>query len=327
MWLSRFLAVLIVFALSIPAEAQQPAKIPRIGYVSGTGDSSNPGPYVAALRQGLRDLGYIDGKNIVIEYRGAEGKLERIPGIVAELVQLNVDVLVVLIPQAIRAAKQATKTIPIVMVTQEDPVAAGLIDSLARPGGNITGLATLQRDLSGKRLELLAEVVPGISRVGVLWNPNIPSMIIGFKEYEAAARGLKIRLQSLEVRGSSPDLEGAFQAAVKARTSAVITITNTPLFRNSKRITDLAIKNRLPSMYEGSAWVEAGGLMSYSANDLEAFRRAATYVDKILKGTKTADIPVEQPRTFELVINLKTAKQIGLTIPPNVLSQADRIIK
>jgi len=327
MWLSRFLAVLIVFALSIPAEAQQPAKIPRIGYVSGTGDSSNPGPYVAALRQGLRDLGYIDGKNIVIEYRGAEGKLERIPGIVAELVQLKVDVLVVLIPQAIRAAKQATKTIPIVMVTQEDPVAAGLIDSLARPGGNITGLATLQRDLSGKRLELLAEVVPGISRVGVLWNPNIPSMIIGFKEYEAAARGLKIRLQSLEVRGSSPDLEGAFQAAVKARASAVITITNTPLFRNSKRITDLAIKNRLPSMYEGSAWVEAGGLMSYSANDLEAFRRAATYVDKILKGTKAADIPVEQPRTFELVINLKTAKQIGLTIPPNVLAQADRIIK
>jgi len=327
MWLSRFLAVLIVFALSIPAEAQQPAKIPRIGYVSGTGDSSSPGPYVAALRQGLRDLGYIDGKNIVIEYRGAEGKLERIPGIVAELVQLNVDVLVVLIPQAIRAAKQATKTIPIVMVTQEDPVAAGLIDSLARPGGNITGLATLQRDLSGKRLELLAEVVPGISRVGVLWNPNIPSMIIGFKEYEAAARGLKIRLQSLEVRGSSPDLEGAFQAAVKARASAVIIITNTPLFRNSKRITDLAIKNRLPSMYEGSAWVEAGGLMSYSANDLEAFRRAATYVDKILKGTKAADIPVEQPRTFELVINLKTAKQIGLTIPPNVLSQADRIIK
>ena len=327
MWLSRFLAVLIVFALSIPAEAQQPAKIPRIGYVSGTGDSSNPGPYVAALRQGLRDLGYIDGKNIVIEYRGAEGKLERIPGIVAELVQLKVDVLVVLIPQAIRAAKQATKTIPIVMVTQEDPVAAGLIDSLARPGGNITGLATLQRDLSGKRLELLAEVVPGISRVGVLWNPNIPSMIIGFKEYEAAARGLKIRLQSLEVRGSSPDLEGAFQAAAKARASAVITITNTPLFRNSKRITDLAIKNRLPSVYEGSAWVEAGGLMSYSANDLEAFRRAATYVDKILKGTKAADIPVEQPRTFELVINLKTAKQIGLTIPPNVLSQADRIIK
>ena len=327
MWLSRFLAVLIVFALSIPAEAQQSAKIPRIGYLSGTGDSSNPGPYVTALRQGLRDLGYIDGKNIVIEYRGAEGKLERIPGIVAELVQLKVDVLVVLIPQAIRAAKQATKTIPIVMVTQEDPVAAGLIDSLARPGGNITGLATLQRDLSGKRLELLAEVVPGISRVGVLWNPNIPSMIIGFKEYEAAARGLKIRLQSLEVRGSSPDLEGAFQAAVKARASAVIIITNTPLFRNSKRITDLAIKNRLPSVYEGSAWVEAGGLMSYSANDLEAFRRAATYVDKILKGTKAADIPVEQPRTFELVINLKTAKQIGLTIPPNVLSQADRIIK
>jgi putative ABC transport system substrate-binding protein len=247
---------------------------------------------------------------------------------VKELVQLQVDVLVVpTAPSAIRAAKQATKTIPIVMVTLVDPVANGLVDSLARPGGNITGLATLQRDLSGKRLELLAEVVPRISRVGILRNADGSMSAIGFKEYEAAARGLKIQLQPLEVRGPNPDLEGAFQAAAKRGSRAVITITSSLLFRNWKRIADLAIKSRLPSMYEGSAWVEAGGLMSYSTNDLEVFRRVATYVDKILKGTKPADLPVEQPTKFELIINLKAAKQIGLTIPPNVLARADRVIK
>jgi putative tryptophan/tyrosine transport system substrate-binding protein len=326
-WAGLSIIAFVLLLAGAGAQAQQPAKIPRIGYVSGTGDSSDPGPYVEALRQGLRDLGYIEGKNIVIEYRGAGGKVNAGPSLVAELVQLKVDVLVVPISSAIRAAKQATKTIPIVMVTQEDPVAGGIVDSLARPGGNITGLATLQRDLSGKRLELLAEVVPRISRVGVLWDPNLPSMIIGFKEYEAAARGLKIQLQSLEVRGPNLDLEGAFQAAAKGRASAVITITNNPLLRNSKRIADLAIKHRLPSMYEGSTWVEAGGLISYSANDLEVFRRAATYVDKILKGTKPANLPVEQPTKFELVINLKTAKEIGLTIPQPVLFRADKVIK
>jgi putative tryptophan/tyrosine transport system substrate-binding protein len=317
----------LLLALSLSAEAQQPARIPRIGYVSGTGSRADPGPYVEALRQGLRDLGYIDGKNITIEYRGAEGKAEPVPGIVAELVQLNVDVLVVPTLTAIRTAKQATKKIPIVMVTQVDPVAAGLVESLARPGGNITGLATLQRDLSGKRLELLTEVVPRISRVGILRDADAPVSAMGFKEYEAAARGLKIQLQSLEVRGPILDLESAFQAAAKGRANTVITITNNPLFRNSKRITDLAIKNRLPSMYEGSAWVEAGGLMSYSANDLEVFRRAATYVDKILKGVKPGDLPVEQPTKFELVINLKTAKQIGLAIPHSVVYRADKVIK
>jgi ABC-type uncharacterized transport system substrate-binding protein len=212
------------------------------------------------------------------------------------------------------------------MVTQVDPVAAGLVDSLARPGGNITGLATLQRDLSGKRLELLAEVVPRLSRVGMLRNPD-DETAIGFKDYEAAARALKIRLQSLNARGSDPDLEGAFREAVKGRADAVITITNSPLLRNSKRIADLALKNRLPSMYEGSTWVEGGGLMSYLANDLELFRRAATYVDKILKGAKPADMPVEQPTKFELVINLKTAKQIGLIIPQKVLVRADKVIR
>jgi putative tryptophan/tyrosine transport system substrate-binding protein len=316
----------LLFALCVPAHAQQPTRIPRIGYVSGGGSPSNPGPYVEALRQGLRDLGYVEGKNFVIEYRGAEGKPNRMPRLVTELVQLKVDVLVLPTAGAVRAAKQATKTIPVVMVTQVDPVAARLVDGLAHPGGNITGLTTLQRDLSGKRLELLTDVVPRLSRVGVLRNPD-DETAIGFKDYEAVASALKIRLQSLNARGSEPDLEGAFREAVKGRADAVITITNSTLLRNSKRIADLALKNRLPSMYEGTTWVEAGGLMSYSANDLELFRRAATYVDKILKGAKPADLPVEQPTKFELTINLKTAKQIGLTIPQKVLVRADRVIK
>src|SRR5215467_340399 len=317
----------LLYALCFYVEAQQPAKIPRIGYVSGTGDPSNPGPYVEALRQWLRDLGYIEGKNFAIEYRGAAGKAEPVQGLVNELVQLKVDVLVVPLLPGIRTAKQATKTIPIVMVAQVDPVATGLVDSLAHPGGNITGLATLQRDLSGKRLELLTEVVPGLSRVGILRDADSQTVAIGFKEYEVGAHALKIQLQSLEVRGSNPDVEGAFRAAAKGRVNAVITITNNPLFRNSKRVADVAIKNRLPSMYEGSSWVEAGGLMSYSANDLEVFRRAAYYVDKILKGVKPGDLPVEQPTKFEFVINLKTAKQLGLTIPQTVLYRADKVIK
>jgi putative ABC transport system substrate-binding protein len=263
----------------------------------------------------------------VIEYRGAEEKTDRIPSFVNELVQLQVDVLVVPTARsAIRAAKQATKTIPIVMVTLVDPVANGLVDSLARPGGNITGLATLQRDLSGKRLELLAEVVPRISRVGILRDAD-SLFSLNFKEYETVARGLKIQLQSLEVRRPNPDLEGAFQAAAKGDSRAVITITTPLLFRNSKQIADLAIKNRLPSMYEGRTWVEAGGLMSYSANDLEVFRRVATYVDKILKGAKPADLPVEQPTKYEMVVNLKTAKQIGLTVSQSVLYRANKVIK
>ncbi len=317
-----------LFVFCSSAQAQQPGKIPRIGYLSGTGDATNQGPYVAALRQGLRDLGYVEGKNFAIEYRGAEGKPDRMPSLVNELVQLKVDVLVVpTAAQAIRAAKQATKTMPIVMVTLLDPVATGLVDSLAHPGGNITGLATLQRDLSGKRLELLTEVVPRLSRVGVLRNPDEQAGAIGFKNYETAARALKIRLQSLDARGPNPDLEGAFREAIKGGANAVITITNGPLFRNSKRITNLALKNRLPSVYEGNSWVEAGGLMSYSANDLELYRRAALYIDKILKGAKPADLPIEQPTKFEFVINLKTAKALNLTIPQTVLFRADKVIR
>jgi putative tryptophan/tyrosine transport system substrate-binding protein len=319
------ITVLLITAL--PAEAQQPAKIPRIGWVSGSGDRNTPGPQVEAFQQGLRDIGYIEGKNIVVEYRYAEGKMDRIADLVAELVKLQVDVLVSPNGPAVLAAKQATKTIPIVMVVVLDPVATGIVDSLARPGGNITGVSTLNRELSGKRLELLKEAVPRISRVGVLWDANAPGPKTGFKEYEGAARRLKIQLQSLEVRGPSPDLEVAFQAAVKERANAVITVRSGVLNRYPKGIADLAIKNQLPSMYEQSQYVEAGGLMSYSTNDAESFKRAAVYVDKILKGTTPANLPVEQPTKFELVINLKTAKQIGLTIPPNVLARADKVIR
>jgi putative tryptophan/tyrosine transport system substrate-binding protein len=317
----------MLLALSYPAKAQQPKKVPRIGYVSGTGDANNPGPNIESFRQGLRDLSYVEGKNIVVEYRYAEGKNERLPGFVAELVKLKVDVVVVIALPAIRAAKKATQTIPIVMVTNTDPVAAGLVDSLARPGGNVTGLTLLTRDLSGKRLELLNEMVPGISRVGILWVTPSVTGDSGFKEYEATGRALKIQLQSLQVQGSNPDLEGAFQAAAKGRASALITIRNPALTRHTKRIVDLAIKNRLPSMFESTDYVEAGGLVSYSANFTEVFRRAAVYVDKILKGVKPADLPVEQPTKFEFVINLKTAKALNLTIPQSVLFRADKVIK
>ena len=322
-----FLAFLILLAGYVGmAEAQQPTKIPRIGFVGGD-DPSN----VEGFRQGLRDLGYIEGKNFLVEYRNHEGKVDRVPGLVAELVQLKVDVVVLSLLRAIRAAKQASKTIPIVMVTTADPVATGLVASLAQPGGNVTGLTRLTRELSGKRLELLKEVVPRIARVGILWNSTgaaeVTGSAIAFKEYEAAAPILKIQVQSLEVRSPNPDLEGAFQAAVQGRTSALITVRGPVLDPHSKKIADFAIKNRLPSLCEASKYVEAGCLMSYSTSDTESFRRAAVFVDKILKGAKPADLPVEQPTKFEFIINLKTSKQIGLTISPNVLVIADRVIR
>jgi ABC-type uncharacterized transport system substrate-binding protein len=320
------LPVLILATIYL-AEAQQPKKVPRIGWVSESSDPNTPGPQVEAFRHGLRDLGYVEGKNMRFEYRYAEGKTDRLPSLVAELVQLKVDVLVSPNGPAILAAKQATKTIPIVMVVVLDPVATGIVDSLARPGGNITGVSTLNRELSGKRLELLKEVVPEISRVGVLRNLGGPLADIAFKEYETLAPTLKIQLQPLGVRGPNPDLEGAFQAAAKGRANAVITIRSGVLNRYPKRIADLAIKNRLPSMYEQSQYVEAGGLMSYSTNDVESFKRAALYVDKILKGAKPADLPVEQPTKFEFAINLKTAKALNLTIPQSVLYRADKVIK
>jgi len=311
----------------VNAEAQQPGKIPRVGYLRVVGAPSIPGPNVEAFRHGLKDLGYVEGKNILIEFRYAEGKRDRVPSLVAELVQLKVDVLISGDDPALRAAKEATKTIPIVMVINQDPVATGLIDSLARPGGNITGISRLTRELSGKRLELLTEVVPGMERVGILWDSTSEGSKISFQEYQAAARALKIQLQSLEVRGPEPDLDGAFQSAVKGRVSTLAAVGGGLLNRHRKQIANYAIKHRLPSMYDSSLWIEPGGLISYSSSDAESYRRAAWIVDKILKGTKPANIPVEQPTKFELVINLKTAKQIGLTIPQSVLFRADRVMK
>lgn len=318
---------IVLFALCWSAEAQQRAKVPHIGFLSGSGDPSNPGPAVEAFRQGLWDSGYTEGKNILVEYRYAEGRRDRVSSLVTELVQLKVDALVLLTLPSVRAAKEATQAIPIVMVLAVDPVDNGIVDSLARPGGNITGLATLQRELSRKRLELLKEVLPTMSRVAVLRDGDAPGSALGFKEYEAAARALKVQLQPLEVRGPEPDLERAFEAALRGRANAFVTIRNPLLRRFTDRIAEIAIKNRMPSLHEGSESVQAGGLMSYGVNDADQWRRAATYVDKILKGTKPADLPVQQPTKFELVINLKTAKQIRLTIPPNVLARADRVIR
>jgi putative tryptophan/tyrosine transport system substrate-binding protein len=317
----------MLFALCLPAQAQQSAKNPQVGLVVADRETTS----ARELQQGLRELGYIEGKNIRFEYRYTHRNLDRIPSLVSELVQLKVDVLVLSNFRAIRAAKQTTQTIPVVMVTTQDPVETGIIDSLARPGGNITGLTRLTRDLSGKRLELLKEAVPKILRVGILWDarPDVEASgsAIALKEYEEAAHALKLKLQSIEVRGPNPDWEGAFQAAAKGGVGALITIHNALIVRYPRRIADLAIQTRLPSMYEGSSYVEAGGLMSYSSNDADQYKRAATYVDKILKGAKPADLPVEQPTKFEFVINLRTAKQIGLTIPQWVLMRADRVIK
>ena len=309
-----------LLAAPLPTEAQQAGKVPRIGFVW-----RSQAPRV--FWEALRDVGYIEGKNIVVEYRGLEGKRNRIPSLVAELVQIKVDVLVVVGLPAVRAAKQATKTIPIVMLMGANPVATGLVDSLARPGGNITGFSIMFRELSGKRLELLKEVVPKISRVGVLWDAAGPGAAIAFKKYEATARALKIPLQSLEARGPNPDFEGAFQAAAKARADGLIVIRSILFSRYLNRIADLGIKHRLPSIYAGRAYVEAGGLMTYGPNLADPWRHAAVYVDKILKGAKPADLPVEQPTKFEFVINLKTAKQIGVTIPSEVLLQATKVIK
>jgi len=315
--------VILLLALSFPARAQQPNKVPRIGFVTGSGDPNKPGALVEAFQQGLRDLGYVEGKNILVEYRYIEGKRDRISGLVAELVQLKVDVFVSPTQSVILAAKQSTRTIPIVMAINGNPVTLGLVDSLARPGGNITGLTSLNRELSGKRLELFNEMIPRISRVGILTDAtSTTGSSTSLEEYEAAARAIKMPLQSLKVRGPSPDLEDVFRAAVKARVSALISVRAGVLLPYTKTIADLAIKNRLPLMFEGSGLVE-----SYSPNDTEFHRRAATYVDKILKGAKPADLPVEQPMKFEFVINLKTAKQIGLTIPQTVLYRADRVIK
>jgi putative ABC transport system substrate-binding protein len=314
------------FALCCSAEAQQPKKVPRIGFLTGP-SLSGQWARADAFRQGLRDLGYVEGKNIVIEWRSAEGNLDRMPTLAAELAQLKVDVIVTAGSRATRSAKAVTGTIPIVMEQVGDPVANRFVASLARPGGNITGLSTLAPELSGKRLELLKEIIPKLSRVAIVGTSTSPSNAQVFKEIEIAAGAFGVTLQYLDVL-TAKDIESAFRAASNGRADAVLEMVS-GFIRDGqrKKIAALAIKSRLPVMHETREHVEAGGLMSYGVSLPDLARRAAAYVDKILKGAKPADLPIEQPTKFEFIINLKAAKQIGLTIPPNVLARADRVIR
>jgi putative tryptophan/tyrosine transport system substrate-binding protein len=315
----------LLFALCVSAGAQQQPKLPRIGFLGGASVSSYAAR-IDAFRQGLNELGYTEGKNIVIEYRYADGKLDRLPALAKELVGLKLDVIVAAPTPSVLAAKKASTTIPIVFVSVVDPVASGLVASLARPGENITGLTILGPELSGKRLELLKEAVPNVTRVAALWNSANPAQELIWKEIQAAARQLRLQLQSLEVR-SANDFDIAFEAALRERAQALLPSPEPLINTQLKRIVKFAAKNRLPAMYGGPEIVDAGGLMSYAPRYTDQYRRAATYIDKILRGSKPADLPVEQPTKFEFVINLKAAKEIGLTIPPNVLVRADRVIK
>jgi len=316
----------MLLALSFPVEAQQQLKkLHRIGILL-VGSSSFYSAWIDVFRQGLKELGYIEGKNIAIEYRYGEGKPDRLPALAAELVGLKVDVIFTSSTPSVLAVKKATSTIPIVFVSISDPVASGLVTSLARPGGNITGLTIVAVDLSGKRLELLKEAVPNVTRVAFLWNSANPAQELQWKETRTTAEGLGLQLQSLALRNSN-DFDSAFEAALKERAQALITAPEPLINIQLKRIVEFAVKNRLPAMYANPQFVDAGGLMSYAPDYTAQYRRAAAYVDRILKGTKPADLPVEQPTKFEFIVNLKTAKQIGLTIPPNVLARADKVIK
>ena len=307
------------------AQAQQPTKIPRIGYLTSTSPSDSSAR-IEAFRQGLRELGYMEGKNIVIEYRYAEGNVDRLPALTAELVRLKLDIIITAGSPATRAAKEASVTIPIVMTRDGDPVGNGFVASLARPGGNITGLSTLNPELSGKRLELLREIVPKLSRVAVFGTSTRPGNAQALREVELAAKAFGVKLQYLDVQNPK-DIDTAFRAAGKGRAEGLLTLGGPVLASHRTQVVGLAIKSRLPAIYERSDFVEDGGLVSYGVNVLDLDRRAATYVDKILKGRTPADLPVEQPMRFEFVINLKAAKAIGLTIPPNVLVRATKVIR
>jgi putative tryptophan/tyrosine transport system substrate-binding protein len=316
----------MLLAPCLSAEAQQPAKIHRIGYLTGTSRAISS-TRIDTFRGGLRELGYVEGKNFILEYRSAEGKLDRFPALAAELVRLKVDIIVSAGLGPTRAAKDATNTIPIVMTNEGDPVGTGIVTSLARPGGNITGLSTLAPELSGKRLELLKEILPKLSRVAVFRTSTQPGTAQTLKEVELAAKALGVQLQYLDVVDPK-DIAAAFRAASKGRAEAALWMVAGGVGNaQHTQVVELAGKNRLPVIYSGRGTVEAGGLMSYGVNQSDLDRRAAIYVDKILKGTKPADLPVEQPMKFEFVVNLKAAKQIGLTIPPNVLVRADKVIK
>jgi putative ABC transport system substrate-binding protein len=312
-------------AWPLTGRAQQAAKIPRIGILSPFSPADTALWHQAFLR-GLRDLGWVDGKNITIEYRYSDGRNDRLPELIADLVRLRVDIIVTAVTNDTLAAKNAAGGIPIVMAAAGDPVATGIVASLARPGGNITGLSQMNPELTGKRLELLKEIAPNISSVAVLLNPDDPISILGRNEIELPARKMKVELHLLEVRSTS-ELDKAFQEAAKARVNALAIMPNPAFVTNLKRIADFAIQNRLPSMYHLREFANVGGLLSYGVDRIDLFRRAATFVDKILKGASPADLPIEQPTKFELVINLNTAKALGLTVPPQLLARADEIIE
>jgi putative ABC transport system substrate-binding protein len=322
---SSILVAAMLFAVAVIAEAQQPKKIPRIGFLGALSPSSISAR-IEAFRQGLRELGYVEGKNLVIEYRWAEGKFDRVPALAAELVQLKVEVIVTAGPTDTRAAKQATVTIPIVMGFDNDPVGSGFVASLAQPGGNITGLSTLSPEISGKRLELLKEIVPQLSRVAVLGTSSEPGYAQAVRETQVAAGALGVQLHYLDVLDPK-DIETRFREATKRGIDAVLAINSPVLNSRRPQLADLAVKSRLPVAYGMTDYAQSGGLMTYGPSITDLFRRAATYVDKILKGAKPADLPVEQPKKFEFIIYLKAAKQIGLTIPPSVLARADKVIK
>jgi putative ABC transport system substrate-binding protein len=314
----------IPLALCSSVEAQQAKKVPRIGFLA-TGNPAAADPALEPFRQGLRELGYIEGQNILIEYRYGKGNVDLLPALAAELGRLKVDVIVAMGTPAAKAAKQAIKTIPIVIAISGDPVGEGIVKSLARPGGNITGVTTLASELSGKRLEVLQDIVPNASRVALLFNRtgSGPEQIV---DIEAASRSRGVQLQSFEIL-TPGDIESAFSAMRRQASNALIVARTTLIINHSKLIVNLATQSRLPAIYPSKYFVEAGGLVSYASDFADSYRRAAQYVDRILKGAKPADLPVEQPTKFELVINLKAAKQIGLTIPPNVLARADRVIR
>jgi putative tryptophan/tyrosine transport system substrate-binding protein len=313
----------LLLALCFPAQAQQQAKVHKFGWLGARPSSAGGQEIIPRM---LRDLGYVEGKNIAFEYRFADNKVDRLPALADELVRLKVDVLFTPGISETLAAKNATSTIPIVFMSAGDPVAAGLVDSLARPGGNITGFTDIGAVLAGKRLELLKETVPKLSRVAVLWDPQNPSSAQQWKESQLPARELGLQLHSMEV-SSADKFESAFKETTKARSNGIAVTLDGLINSNQKRIADLAIKHRIPAVYARGDFTESGDLMSYGPDQAEPYRRTAVFIDKILKGTKPADIPVEQPKKFELIINLKAAKQIGLTIPPNVLARADKVIK
>jgi putative tryptophan/tyrosine transport system substrate-binding protein len=317
--------MLALIAAPLSAHAQEPGKIPRIGYVFARVSSEDQHIWEAA-RQGLRDLGYVEGQNIALEVRWAEGRYERLPALIAELVRLKVDVLVVGTTPGALAAKRATRTIPVVMYAVGDPVGSGLVASLSRPGGNLTGLSLFNKEVSGKRLELLKETLPGISRVAVLTNPGNPVHAAFWTETQSAAHVLGLQLQAIEVRRPE-DFDPAVAAATRDRAEALLVFDDSLTLGYRTRLVALAAARRLPTMYGLREFADAGGLLSYGPSNLAMYRRTATFVDKVLKGAKPADLPVEQPTTFELVVNLKAAKALGLRFPPSVLARADQIIE